>query len=142
RAQQAVQVAANASAGQPPDPQAAVAANTVLAGALAQQTVLQSATTAAADATEDATTTGIGAAKSSTTTALRTIWFLAVLFIVFLAVGVLLETANATTHPAIIDAGKAVIALASSAGAALVALFAPEPAGSVAGAGNTAGASG
>jgi len=81
-----------------------------------------------------ANTQGVNAAKSSSSAAMKTVWFLALMFVVFLAIGVALETANSVTQAPLVEAGKTVIALASSAGAALVALFAPQPSKPAAGA--------
>src|ERR1039458_9834393 len=134
--QQAVDALNNPGQGQHVDPQVAAAANTALAKAQTKRRVLQSAAQGAAGATDDATTQGVTAAKNASSGATKTVWFLAAMFVVFLGFGVALETANATTQAPLVDAGKTVIALASSAGAALVALFAPQPNSTAAGSKN------
>jgi hypothetical protein len=133
-AQQTADALNHPVAGRPVDPVAVATANTALAQAQTKQRVLQSAAQGAAGATDDATTQGVNAAKSSSSAAMKTVWFLALMFVVFLAIGVALETANSVTQAPLVEAGKTVIALASSAGAALVALFAPQPSKPAAGA--------
>jgi preprotein translocase subunit SecG len=126
-AEQAVDALNHPEQGQRVNPQLAAGAVRALAKAQTKRRVLQSAAQGAAGATDDATTQGLNAAKSVASSATRTVWILAGMFVVFLGLGIALETANATTQEPLVEAGKTVIALASSAGAALVALFAPQP---------------
>ncbi|MGA2011456.1 MAG: hypothetical protein ABSH51_13145 [Solirubrobacteraceae bacterium] len=138
-ANRAVAAIGHPALGRSADTQAVAAASASLAQAQTRQRILQSAADAADNATTSATADGITAGKNSGTVAVRTVWLLGGIFVVFLGLGVLLETANATTHAPLVDAGKTVIALASSAGAALVALFAPSPSSARAGGPDAAG---
>jgi hypothetical protein len=101
---------------------------TALKAASARYAVLQAAATAATNQTDDATKAGVTAAKTVTKPQIQAVSILGVLFVALLVAGIVLEVfVNAKTHPNAADAGKTVLAIATSAGAALVALFAPEP---------------